>query len=87
MHEQRTAIDEDMTAANPEDEEVKELKAYLDELREQFQVTQDQQETHMNKMRDDYSAYMDYINRIKTQGVSAAYDNPEEMAGTEIEAT
>ena len=41
MHEQRTAIDEDMTAANPEDEEVNELKAYLAELREQFQVTQD----------------------------------------------
>ena len=41
----------------------------------------------MNKMSEDYSAYMDYINRIKTQGISAAYNNPEEMTGAEIEAS
>ena len=37
----------------------------------------------MTKLSEDYKAYMDYINRIKTQGISAAYDNPEEMAGTD----
>ena len=39
MTEQRTAHDEEMSAANPEDEEVNELKEYLTELREQFKVT------------------------------------------------
>ena len=75
-----------MTAMNPADEEVNELKEYLEELKEQFKVTQEEQDAHMNKMSEDYSAYMDYINRIKTQGVSAAYNNPEEMTGVEIEA-
>ena len=74
-----------MTATNPADEEVNELKEYLTELKEQFKVTQEEQETHMNKMSEEYGTYMDYINRIKTQGINAAYDNPEEMAGTEIE--
>ena len=56
---------------------------YLAELREQFKATQDEQETHMTKLSEDYKAYMDYINRIKTQGIGAAYDNPEEMAGVD----
>ena len=76
-----------MTAVNPEDEEINELKEYLTELKEEFRVTQEEQETHMNMMSEEYIAYMDYINRIKTQGISAAYNNPEEMAGTEIEVT
>ena len=76
-----------MTATNTADEEVNELKEYLTELKDQFKVTQEEQETHMNKMGEDYSAYMDYINRVKTQGISAAFDNPEEMTGAEIEVS
>ena len=34
----------------------------------------------MTKLSDDYSTYMEYINRVKTQGLNAVFDNPEEMA-------
>ena len=40
----------------------------------------------MSKLSEDYQAYMDYINRVKTQGVGAVLDNPEEVAGMEAEA-
>ncbi len=41
----------------------------------------------MGQMRDDYNQYMDYINKIKTEGIRAAFENPDEMAGLEIDAS
>ena len=40
MTEQKTALGDDLSAANQEESETKELMDYLNELREQFKETQ-----------------------------------------------
>ena len=39
----------------------------------------------MTKLSNDYKDYMDYVNRVKTQGIGAVLSNPEDAAGMETE--
>ena len=36
----------------------------------------------MTSLRDRYQNYVEYVSKIKTQGVGAAYKNPEEQNAT-----
>ena len=67
--EKDTVADDEAMTGGDGDEEVAELKAYLTELQADFRAQKAEQDRQVNKVSDERTAFLDFIQKVKLQGV------------------